>query len=261
MHHIITALIASIALGATVVSAEIKTEKIGYRDGDVELEGYLAYDDAVTGTRPGVLVVHEWWGLNGYARKRARMLAKLGYVAFACDMYGKGKVTNAPGQAGEWSGALYRDMAKLRGRVNRGLDVLRQHDRVDADRLGAIGYCFGGTTVLQLAYSGAPVEAVVSFHGNPRAASSADVPRIKAELLICNGAADSHVKPEAVAAFRKALAGSDVRWTWIDYAHAVHSFTNPGADARGMDSVGYNARADHRSWGHMRVLFRDVFGE
>ncbi len=238
---------------------EIVTKTVEYtHDGDA-LAGYLAYDDAVEGPRPGVLVIHEWWGLNDYAKRRARMLAGLGHVAFCADMYGEGKVTADPKQAGQWSGHLKGDVARWRQRALAGLKVLTDQPQTDGRRLAAIGYCFGGSTALELAISGAEVAGVVSFHGGlPAIPAGAD---IEAEVLVCHGAQDHFAKPEQIAAFKRGLTRRGAAWTFIEYADAEHSFTNPGADAHGMDGIAYNRRADEQSWRHMRALFTRLFGE
>jgi len=240
---------------AAPTNGEIVTESITYEHDGVTLVGYLAYDDAHDGPRPGVMVVPEWWGLNDYAKHRARMLAELGYVAFACDMYGEGKVTNDAEQAGQWSGRMYNNPDLWRARALAGLEQLTGHERVDADKCFAIGYCFGGSTVTQLAYAGAPLLGVVSFHGSLPMPKEGETPHIQAELLICHGEADPLVKPEAVSKFKAKLDELDATYTFIGYADAKHSFTNPDADKHGMDPVGYNKRADLRSWQHMRTFF------
>lgn len=237
--------------------AEVVTKEVEYKHGETTLVGYLAYDDAVEGKRPGVLVIHEWWGLNDYAKRRARMLAELGYVAFAADMYGEGKVTEDPKQAANWSGHMSGNVELWRKRAMLGLGLLKEQARTDGDRLAAIGYCFGGSTVMQLAYAGADVNGVVSFHGSlPPAPEEA---RFDGEVLVCHGAADGFVSAEKQATFKRSLNELGARWTFIAYAGAEHSFTNPGADAYGIDGVSYDQRADRRSWAHMRVFFESVF--
>lgn len=240
-------------------SAEVVARDVEYTHGDVTLVGYLAYDDAVEGKRPGVLVVHEWWGLNEYAKQRARMLAELGYVAFAADMYGKGKVTEDPKVAGNWAGHMSGNVELWRARAMEGLARLKAERRTDADRLAAIGYCFGGSTVMQLAYAGAELDGVVSFHGSlPPAPDDA---KIEAEVLACHGAADGFVSAEQQAEFERSLNKAGAAWTLIAYGGAKHSFTNPNADDYGVKGVAYDKRADRRSWSHMRTFFDAVFGD
>lgn len=238
-------------------NAEVRTETVKYRDGDTELEGFLAYDPALAGKRPGVLVVHEWWGLNDYARSRARQLAQLGYVAFALDMYGAGQNTADPEQARHWSGQFQgNDLMRLRAKA--GLDVLARHELVDPNRVAAIGYCFGGTAVLQLAFSGAPVKCVVSFHGSLVLPQEKEFGQIRASILVCHGAADGFIPPQRVMDFEQAMNHSGADWQMAVYGGAKHGFTNPGAAKIGMDGVSYNPAADTRSWALMQAFFREV---
>ncbi len=248
-----------LALGLIVmtatVQADIRTDTLSYDIGGTEHRGYIAYDDSLAGPRPGVLVIHEWWGLNDYARKRARDLAAMGYVAFAADMYGGGRTTEDPAEAGEWSRAAGPE---LRGLAAAGLEQLAGHDRVDADRLAAIGFCFGGTSVLELAYSGADLDGVVSFHGNLPTPAPGDT--INAAILILHGAADPLVPAADANAWQQAMrkrAGVD--WHFVAYGGAKHAFTNPAADNLGMDAVGYDAAAANRSWAHMQRFFDELF--
>jgi dienelactone hydrolase len=237
--------------------AGVVSEPLEYSHGDTVLEGYLAYDDAVSGKRPGVLVVHEWWGLNDYAKKRTHQLAELGYVAFAVDMYGKGVVTDDPKEASKWS-SRFKGKPLMRERVRAGLEVLKARDEVDPERIGAIGFCFGGTTVLELAYSGAEVAGVVSFHGGLTTPKVEDMEGIQAKILVLHGAADPFVSSEAVTAFQDSMHKAGVDWQMIYYGGAVHSFTNPEADKAGMEGVAYDADAARRSWKHMQVFFEEI---
>jgi len=174
----------------TAAQAKVITQSVAYQHDNVTLEGYLAFDDSIKGKRPGVLVVHEWWGLNDYARKRAAQLAGMGYVAFAVDMYGKGKVTSHPNEAGEWMKEITSNVETWGRRAMAGLQVLEKDPRTDPNRIAAIGYCFGGATVQQLAYSGANLRGVVSFHGSPLPPTGDQAKKVKAKILICHGAAD-----------------------------------------------------------------------
>jgi len=254
-----TALAAALLL-ATPIYGEIKTTDVDYEHDGVALRGFLAVDAGRDTHKGAVLIVHEWWGLNDYARSRATQLAELGYVAFAVDMYGRGKVTDDPKQAGQWAGALYQDRALLRARAAAGLAAFHKAAGLADDApVAAIGYCFGGTTVTELAYSNAPgLVAVVSFHGNPKPALEDD--RVSATLLFCHGDADPLVKDEELEAVGQSLDAKDADWMLIRYSGAKHSFTNPKADAYGMDPVGYDEAADKRSWQHMLTLFDEVFG-
>ena len=207
-----------------------------------------------------MLVVHEWWGLNDYARKRATQLASLGYVAVAIDMYGNGKSTNSAEQAGHWSGE-FSGTQLMRDRAKAGLSLLIKQMRVDPHRIAAIGYCFGGTTVLQLAYSGADLKGVVSFHSSLPSPNPDDMHpgHIKASILICHGADDPFVPSERIADFKKTLSSTDADWTMITYGGAKHSFTNPGASTRGINGLAYHANADRRSWNQMKQFFEELF--
>lgn len=247
------------ALGLIVMTAtaqaDIRTDTLSYDIDGTEHRGYVAYDDSLEGPRPGVLVIHEWWGLNDYARQRARDLAAMGYVAFAADMYGGGRTTEDPAEAGEWSKAAGPE---LRGLAAAGLEQLAGHDRVDADRLAAIGFCFGGTSVLQLAYSGAELDGVVSFHGNLPVPGDGDA--INAAILVQHGAADPLVPAEDANAWQQAMGDrSGVDWHFVAHGGAKHAFTNPAADDLGMDAVGYDAAAADRSWAHMQRFFDELF--
>ena len=251
--------LAALLAAAAPVQAKVVTRSIAYLHGDVQLEGYFACDDAITGPRPGVLIVHAWWGMGNDEKARARMLAELGYAAFALDMYGKGKFTDDPTQAGQWAGAFYQDRQLARTRAAAGLAVLASQAEVDPGRVAAIGYCFGGSIVIDLAYSGADLRGVVSFHGNPLPALEGDAARVKAHLLICHGAADTLVPMEKITAFTDSLAGSSVVWELIVYSGARHSFTTPGVDKMNLAGAGYNALADRRSWEAMRGFFAELF--
>ena len=255
----IMAMVLAVSMTARAL-ADIQTKDIEYKDGDVVLQGTLAWDDSVKEKRPGVLVVHEWWGCNDYTKSRAKQLAALGYVAFACDMYGKGVTTTDPAQAGKLAGAIRKDQAAYRARAAAGLKVLADQPNVDASKLGAIGYCFGGTTVLQLACSGADVKAVVAFHGGLFKPTAEDAKAVKGTVLICNGAADTFIAPDDRKALLEAFETNGVDYVFVDYAHAVHTFTNPDAGKAGMPGVAYNEKADKRSWQAMQDLFREKFG-
>jgi dienelactone hydrolase len=249
------------AVVAAPISAEaaVQTKKVSYKHGDLECRGYLAWDDAAKGRRPGVLVVHEWWGLNEYAQQRAEQLAQLGYVAFAADMYGEGKTAKHPKDASEMASKVRANVEDWRQRAMEALEVLKAQPQCDARNLAAIGYCFGGSTVLQLAYAGADLKAVVTFHAALPTPSEADVRRIKATLLICHGADDSFIPAQAIKAFRDALDKGKVKYEFVSYPNAVHSFTVPTADKLDLAGMKYNKAADEDSWKRMRALFTEKF--
>lgn len=244
----------------SVVKAEVKTREFAYTYEGVTFKGMFAWDDAVSGKRPGVLVVHEWWGLNDHARAQAKKLAGLGYVAFACDMYGDGKVTEHPQEAGQMAGEVRKNIRVWQGRAQAALRVLHDHEMVDSGRLAAIGYCFGGATALQLAYSGADLRAIATFHAALPTPDAEQAKAIKAKILINQGALDTFVPEEACQKLRSALDQAKVDYEFIYLGGAVHSFTAPDADKVGMKGMAYNAAADHRSWQAMKDLFREAFG-
>lgn len=240
-------------------SGELHTQHIEYKDGDVLLEGYLAYDDSVKGRRPGIMVVHEWWGLNRYIERRAEELARLGYAAFAVDMYGKGKRTSDPQSAGQLSGTYVKDRKLMRSRANAGLSVLMTRDIVDTGRVAAVGYCFGGTTALELARSGANLKGVVSFHGGLDTPNPDDAKNIKGSVLVLHGADDPFQSSEKVQAFQNEMRKAGADWQMNIYGSAKHSFSNPEADKVGIEGIAYNKKADVRSWEAMRSFLEEMF--
>ena len=245
---------------AGLAQGAIQTKTVTYQHGDLECRGYLAWDDAVSEKRPGILVLHEWWGLNDYARQRTRQLAGLGYIAFAADIYGEGKTVTHPEDAGKMAGQVRANVQDWRRRATAALEVLASQPQCDAGRLAAIGYCFGGSTALQLAYAGADLKAVATFHAALPAATDAEAEQIKPEILVCHGADDAFVPAEAIRAFRQALEKAEVRYEFISYPGARHSFTVPTADAVGIDGLKYDQAADQASWQAMRELFGRCLG-
>jgi len=249
---------------STNARSAVRTETVEYKQDGAVLEGYLAYDDAAKGTRPGVLVIHEWWGINDYIKKRTEQLAQLGYIAFAADIYGKGLRAKTHEEAMVLAGK-YRsgsDRTLLRARAQAGLDVLKKNPLTDAKRVAAIGYCFGGTTVLELARSGTDVAGVVSFHGGLDTPDTADANNIKGKVLALTGADDPHVKPEQVLAFEDEMRKAGVDWYLVAYGNAVHSFTNPEASELGKKfnlPLAYNEKADKESWADMKKFFAELF--
>src|SRR5580698_3466816 len=253
-------ILLSAALLAVAVSspAAIQSKTIDYKQGDTTLEGVLVWDDSVSGPRPGVLVVHQWLGLTDYEKHRAEMLAQLGYVAFCADIYGEDNRPKNVGEAGALAGKFKSDRALLRARVNAGLDALRQQPLVDQKNIAAIGYCFGGTTVIELARSGADIAGVVSFHGGLDSPTPADGKNIKCKVLALAGADDPFQKPEDLTAFEDEMRNAKVDWQITFYGGAVHAFTQPNP---GFVNAGakYNEKADKRSWQAMKNFFAEIF--
>ena len=255
-------LIALLLCCSTMAQAAIQTREVPYTAADgTRLVGYHAWDDAISGPRPGVIVVHEWWGLNDYAKRRARDLAALGYSALAVDMYGDGRNTQHPDDAKAFMNAAVADPAIPKARFQAGLDLLKAQPQTDPARLAAIGYCFGGKVVLDMARQGLPLAAVVSFHGALVTATPTTPGSVKAKVLVEHGAADSFITPEQIAAFKAEMdqAGADYRF--VELPGAKHGFSNPDADAHkghGLD-LGYQKEADERSWADMQALFKEVF--
>ncbi len=253
----------SIAAGLLIAAAsparaEIRTEVVAYKDGNVTLEGYMAYDDQFAGKRPGVLVVHEWVGHNPYVRKRAEQMARLGYVAFALDMYGKGVLAKDTKEAAALAGKYKEDRKLMRSRAAAGLDVLRKHPMVDATRLAATGYCFGGTVVLELARSGADLRSVVTFHGGLDTPAPDDARNIRGKVLVLHGGDDPYVPPAQIAAFEEEMRKGGVDWQLFVYGGAVHSFTNPDSGSDNSKGAAYNERADRRSWQAMEAFLAET---
>jgi len=247
---------AAIALSAR---AEIVSKTVEYREGDTVLEGLSVYDDSKSAKRPAVLVVHQWKGLSDYEKKRATMLAELGYNVFAVDIYGKGIRPKDPKDAAAEAAKYKENRSLLRARVQAGLKVLREHKLTDTSRIGAIGYCFGGTTVLELARSGGQVNGVVSFHGGLNTPNPADAKNIKAKVLALHGADDPFVPPKEVEAFQQEMREGGVDWELNAYGGAVHSFTDWNAGSDNSKGSAYNERADRRSWEDMKQFFAELF--
>jgi dienelactone hydrolase len=250
---------AIFALALQTAFAAIKTEMIEYKEGDTTLEGFLAYDDSIVSKRPGILIVHQWKGVGDYEKKRAEMLAKLGYVAFAADIYGKGVRPATMQEAGAMAGKYKNDRPLLRKRVRAGLDQLRKAKNVDSSHVAAMGYCFGGTTVLELARSGADVRGVVSFHGGLSTPTPEDAKNIKAKVLALHGADDPNVPPPEVQAFEEEMRKAKVDWQLVSYGGAVHSFTDWNAGNDNSRGAAYNEKADKRSWEAMKSFFSELF--
>lgn len=249
-----------LALGAAqgaVIGKEVEYEANGIR-----LVGFLAWDESSSETRPGVLIVHEWWGLNDYARSRARQLAELGYVAFALDMYGGGKQAEHPDQAAAFAGHLAEHQDEVRARFKAALELLRAQDSTDTERIAAIGYCFGGGVVLDMARSGADIDGVVSFHGSLASNIEARPGEVKARVAVFHGADDPFVPQDDVENFRAEMEAAGVDYRFVAYPGVLHSFTNPEADRFGREfelPLAYDAEADADSWKQMQEFFADIF--
>ncbi len=254
--------LVGVLIMATQVQAVVHTKVIDYKSGGTDLKGMLTWDDKFEGKRPGVLVVHEFWGLNDYAKDRAKQLAKLGYVAFACDMYGEGKVAEHSKDASAMATEVKNNVKVWRERALAGLNILKKNEHVDPDKLAAIGYCFGGSTAMQLAYTGTPgLRAIVSFHGAIVVPTEKEAEKIKAKMLICHGADDKFIPEKSIKEFKSALDNAKVDYEFISYPGAVHSFTVPDADKKNMPGVAYNKEADEKSWASMQKLFKEVFAK
>ncbi len=244
--------------------ATIVGEEIDYRAEDTTMKGYLAYDNTVQGPRPGIIVVHEWWGLNDYIRKRARMLAQLGYTAFALDMYGDGRQAQHPDDAKKFASEVRQNLPLEKARFNAALEVLRSNSHVDPRRIAAIGYCFGGGVALEMARRGAALAGVASFHGMLATADPARAGDIKAKILVMTGADDPFVPSDQVAQFKHEMDEAQADYQVIAYPGAKHGFTNPGADENGQKfnlPLAYNQAADQASWSELKKFLHRVFAK
>ncbi len=255
----------SLVLAAAVFAparAAIEGKEVEYSADGVVMKGYLAYDKGFTGKRPGVLVVHEWWGLNEYARTRARMLAGMGYTALAVDMYGEGKQAAHPDDAGKFSSELMKEFDVAKARFTAAMEFLKKQPTVDPGRIAAIGYCFGGGIVLNMARQGVDLRGVASFHGSLVAVKPAQPGAVKAKILVLHGADDTFVTPEQIEAFKNEMKNAGADFQFIVYPGATHSFTNPDADKYAKKfnlPLRYNAEADKKSWEDLRKFLAMVF--
>ena len=242
----------------TAASAEVKTHVVDYAQDGTPLQGMIAWNDVQAGKRPGVLIVHEWWGHNDHARNQARRLAEAGYVAFALDMYGKGKLAVHPDDAMKLMAEATRDPAVMKARFDAALALFKADPHVDPSQIAAIGYCFGGGVVLNMAAAGEDLRAVVTLHGVLSALGS--VPSgMKPRVLVLTGGADPEVPPDQLIAFKQKMTAAGAHFDVVVYPGAKHSFTNPEADKAGMPELGYNAEADKSSFAAMLTLFKQVF--
>lgn len=244
--------------------ADIVTREVSYKQGDTVMKGFVAYDDSIETVRPGILVIHEWWGHNAYARKRARMLAEMGYTALAVDMYGDGKTADHPEDAGKFSSAVGGNLPLAKARYEAALETLKQQPGVEADKIAAIGYCFGGGILLNMARMGTDIDGIVSYHGSLATSSPAQKGDINTRIRVFNGADDPFVKPEQIEAFKKEMESTGADYKLVNYPGAVHSFTNPDADAYGKKfnlPLAYNEKADKDSWQQTQEFFHEIFAE
>lgn len=265
MKRIIAGLAAALSLSllAATAHAAVQGKEVGYSADGVTMKGYLAWDDAVTGQRPGVLVVHEWWGHNEYARKRARMLAEMGYAALAVDMYGDGKTANHPKEAGAFAGEVRKNAPLTKARFLAAQSLLKQQPGVDGARIAALGYCFGGSVVLDMARQGVDLKGVASYHGGLSTPNPAQSGQVKARVISFTGDADPMIPAAQVEGFKQEMTKAGVDHTTVVYPGVKHSFTNPEADAIAQQfglPVGYDAAADTDSWNKTRVFLREVLG-
>lgn len=253
-------LATALLVGATLpASAKVITKNVEYSQGGQTLEGYLAYDDTFKGKRPGVIVAHQWKGLGEYEKRRSRMLAQMGYIAFALDIYGKGIRPTTREAAGAQAGKYRANRPLLRERARAAVVTLRKQPNVDTNRLAIIGYCFGGGTALELARSGADLKGFVSFHGNLDTLDASLAKNIKGKLLVLHGAIDPNVKPESITGFHDEMEAAKVDYQFISYSGAVHSFTEKEAGNDISKGSAYNANADRRSWQAMKDFFAEIF--
>lgn len=254
--------IAALAFFASATAfGAIQTREVEYEASGTSLKGYLAYDDARTGRRPAVLVVHEWWGHDEHARESARRLAEAGYVGFALDMYGEGKQAHHPDDAGKFAGEVYSNMQRMRARFDAAREYLQKQSIVDSDRIGAIGYCFGGGVVLEMARAGEDLRGVVSFHGSLDTPAAAKPGAVKAEVLVLTGGADPFVPKEQVEAFEREMKAANAKYRVISYPGAKHSFTNPKATENGKKfnlPLEYDAAVAKQSWSEALAFFERV---
>jgi dienelactone hydrolase len=255
-------LLLLVLLFSRFAQAALHEENVDYKAGDTALKGYLVWDDSKGDKQPGVLVVHEWWGLNDYARQRARMLASLGYTALAVDMYGDGKTSEHASEASGFVKSVveHEELGKQRFLAAR--DLLAKQPGVDAGKIAAIGYCFGGSVVLNMARIGVDLAAAVSFHGNLVTKTPAEPGKVKAQVLVLNGADDSFITVESIANFEREMQQAGVKYQFINYPGAIHGFTSPESDRLGKANnipIAYNAKADKESWAAMLQLFQEVF--
>jgi dienelactone hydrolase len=251
--------LAILIIASCPVFAEITGDMVEYKDGDVTLQGYMSHDKKAQGKAPGVLVIHDWMGLSDFYKKVADKLAKMGYVGFAVDVYGKGVRPENSEEAAELAKKYKSDRQLMRKRINAGLDKLKTYDNVDKSKLAAIGFCFGGTVALELARSGADIEGVVTFHGGLDSPEPEAGKNIKASILVLHGADDPYVMETDIRAFKEEMKKADVDWQMTYYGNAVHSFTKPAAGTDKSKGAAYDEKAAKRSWKAMKIFLEEIF--
>jgi len=236
--------------------------EVSYATDSTEMKGYIVYDESIEGKRPGILVVHEWWGHNEYTRERAKMLAELGYTALAIDMYGDGKQAEHPEDAGKFMNQVMSNMDEAKARFMKAMETLQNHPSVNADKIAAIGYCFGGSVVLTMANAGHDLDAVAAFHSGLELPIQPNSETLKAKILVCNGAADPFISPESVEQFKADMDAAGADYKYIAYENAVHAFTSKEADELGKKfelPLAYDEKADNASWSELQTLLNSVF--
>ena len=244
------------------IEIKIKGMEVEYATDSTQMKGYIAYDENITSKRPGILIIHEWWGHNDYVRERADMLAELGYTALAVDMYGDGKLAEHPDDAGKFAMSVMTNLPEATARFNAAMELLKSQASVDPEKIAAIGYCFGGSVAMTMANSGADLDVVAAFH------SGVQLPvmptsELKARVLVCNGGDDPFLAPGTVEAFKKAMDSVGATYEYISYPGVKHSFTSKAADANGEKfglPLVYDAEADEKSWNSLQALLKEVFG-
>ena len=252
--------LAALFLATVNALSQFKLEPVEYKQGEAVLDGYIAYDAGAKGMRPGIVIVHDWMGVGDYVKMRAEQLVKLGYVAFIADIYGKGVRPKDGKEASQLAGKFKADRALLRARAQAAVDELKKRDFVDPKRLGAIGYCFGGGTVLELARSGANLAGVISFHGFLDTPNPDDAKNIKGKVLVLHGADDPYSPAKDIQAFQEEMRKAKADWEFDAYGGAVHSFTLKAAGDDPTKGAAYNASADKRSYARMVAFFNELFG-
>lgn len=244
------------------VQASIVGEEVSYSTEDLTMNGYLAYDESIEGPRPGILVVHEWWGHDKYARSRADSLARLGYVALALDMYGEGKQAAHPEDAQKFSGQVMSNFESAKNRFQEALETLKDHSNVNPDQIGAVGYCFGGSVAIAMANAGVDLDGIAAFHAGLQLPVMPEEGTTTSRIIVMNGADDPFITEEQVSNLTSAMEAAGVDFNYISYEGVKHSFTNPEATARGEEfglPLEYNEEADRKSWERMKEFFEETF--